>query len=137
MDVVTPVFLLVLGLLALLLAVGNLNYERHRRSRGVVTEGVIVACEWTSNTAGARFWAPIVEFVDRDGAVRRFKQRSGTSFKPAIGRRVAVWYDPEGPDGEPVLHEDTVTKALPVVAGSVGVLATALAVLLLVRLVSA
>jgi hypothetical protein len=120
------------GLVFLVLAYGNLNYERHRRSRGVVTQGVIVDSAWRINSVEAIYQAPEVEFVDQQGTTRRFEQPTGTSFRPAVGSQVAVWYDPAKPDEPPVLHEDTPTKMFPVIFGLVGLAATVVGVVLLV-----
>ena len=51
---------LLAGLMFLALAWGNRNYERHRRSRGVVLEGLVVDSEWDMNSTGAVFQAPVV-----------------------------------------------------------------------------
>ena len=70
------------------------------------------------NTAGAIYQGPVVEFVDHEGRTRHFQQRSGTSFStPQVGRPVQVWYDPQNPDERPVLHQDTVSKAFPIIFG--------------------
>lgn len=125
-----PVVLLLVGLMFLALAWGNRNYERHRRSRGVVLEGRIVDSEWDMNSTGAVFQAPVVEYVDQAGATRRFTHRSGTTFKPAVGARVGVWLDPATGEG-PVLHDDRVNAWVFRLFGGLGAAATVLAVVLL------
>lgn len=122
-----PVVLLLVGLMFLVLAWGNRNYERHRRSRGVVLEGRIVDSEWDMNSTGAVFQAPVVEYVDQAGATRRFTHRSGTTFKPAVGARVGVWLDPATGEG-PVLHDDRVNAWVFRLFGGLGAAATVLAV---------
>jgi hypothetical protein len=122
---------LLVGLLFLALAVGNHRYERHRRTRGVVVEGRIIDSEWDMNSTGAIFQAPVVEYVDRDGSLRRFTQRSGTTFKPAVGARVPVWFDPATGEG-PVLHQDGPTAMFKWLFGGVGLLVTVVSVVLLV-----
>jgi hypothetical protein len=135
-EILAAVVTLVAGLFFLVLAYGNVNYERHRRSHGVVTEGVIVDSAWRMNSVRASYQAPEVEFVDQQGATRRFQQPSGTTFKPEIGSRVEVWYDPSDPDGSPVLHEDRPTKLFPVVFGLVGLGAVVVGAVLLVGALS-
>ena len=129
-EIAGPVVLLLVGLLFLTLAWGNRNYERHRRSRGIVLEGVVVDSEWDMNSTGAVFQAPVVQYVDQAGATQRFTQRSGTTFKPAVGARVGVWLDPATGEG-PVLHEDRVTAWVFRLFGGLGAAATVLAVVLL------
>ena len=73
---------LLAGLAFLTLAYGNLNYERDRRSRGVVVDGVVVGSEWQVNSVEAIYQSPEVEFVDREGTKRRFQQPSGTTARP-------------------------------------------------------
>ena len=132
MEILAALGTLAAGLAFLVLAYGNLSYERHRRSRGVVTQGMIVDSAWRMNSVEAIYQAPEVEFVDQQGTTRRFQQPSGTSFRPEIGSQVAVWYDPADPDADPVLHEDTATKMFPVIFGLVGLVAMAVGAVLLV-----
>lgn len=101
MQILAALGTLLAGIAFLVLAYGNLNYERHRRSRGVVTQGVIVDSAWRMNSVEAIYQAPEVEFVDQQGATRRFQQPSGTSFRPDVGSQVAVWYDPADPTRRP------------------------------------
>lgn len=136
MEILAAVVTLVAGLFFVVLAYGNLNYERHRRSHGVVTEGVIVDSAWRMNSVRARYQAPEVEFVDQQGTTRRFQQPSGTTFRPEIGSRVEVWYDPADPEESPVLHEDRPTKLFPVVFGLVGLVAVLVGAVLLVGALS-
>jgi hypothetical protein len=131
-EILAALGTLVAGLAFLVLAYGNLNYERHRRSRGVVTQGVIVDSAWRMNSVEAIYQAPEVEFVDQQGTTRRFQQPSGTSFRPELGSQVAVWYDPADPFADPVLHEDTATRMFPVVFGLVGLVAVVVGAVLLV-----
>lgn len=134
MEILAATGTLVVGLAFLLLAWGNLNYERHRRSRGVVTEGRVVGSEWQVNSVSAIYQAPEVEFVDHEGVTRKFRQPSGTTVKPDVGSTVEVWYDPTRPDDPPVLHRDTATRMFPVVFGGAGLVATAVGIVLLVGL---
>ena len=127
---------LVAGLAFLTLAYGNLNYERDRRSRGVVVDGVVVGSEWQVNTVEAIYQSPEVEFVDREGTKRRFQQPSGTTARPKVGTPVQVWYDPERPDQPPVIHEDTVTRMIPWVFGLLGLGATVVGGVLIAGLVT-
>jgi hypothetical protein len=136
MEILAAAGTLVAGLAFLVLAYGNLNYERHRRTRGVVTQGVIVDSAWRMNSVEAIYQAPEVEFVDQQGTTRRFQQPSGTSFRPDVGSQVAVWYDPSDPDEPPVLHEDKPTKMFPVIFGLVGLAATVIGAVLLVGAVA-
>jgi len=129
-EIAGPAVLLLVGLLFLVLAWGNRSYERHRRSRGVVLEGLVVDSEWDMNSTGAVFQAPVVEYVDRSGETRRFTHRSGTTFKPDVGAHVGVWLDPATGEG-PVLHEDRVTSWVFRLFGGLGAAATVLAVVLL------
>jgi hypothetical protein len=120
MQIVAAVACLLGGLFFSFLVYGNLNYERHRARHGAVVTGRIVESRWDMNTAGAIYRGPVVEFVDHEGRTRHFQHRSGTSFStPQVGRPVQVWYDPENPDERPVLHQDTVSKAFPVIFGLV------------------
>lgn len=135
MEILAASGTLLAGLVFLLLTYGNVNYERHRRSRGVVVQGTIVSSDWQINSVEAIYQSPDVEFVDLEGNKRRFNQRSGTSFKPEIGGTVPVWYDPEDPDDRPVIHEDTATRMFPWIFGIVGVLTTTVGLVLLLRLV--
>ena len=132
MEILAAVTTLVAGLFFLALAYGNLSYERHRRSRGVVTQGVVVDSAWRMNTVTATYQAPEVEFVDQHGTTRRFQQPSGTTFRPEVGSQVEVWYDPADPDESPVLHEDRPTKLFPAIFGLVGVGALVIGSVLLV-----
>lgn len=132
MEILAAVGTLVAGLAFLVLAYGNLSYERHRRSRGVVTQGVIIDSAWRMNSVEATYQAPEVEFVDQQGTTRRFQQPSGTTFRPEIGSQVQVWYDPADPDGAPVIHEDRATKMFPVIFGLVGLGTTVVGLVLLV-----
>jgi hypothetical protein len=136
MEILAAAGTLVAGLAFLVLAYGNLNYERHRRSHGVVTQGVIVDSAWRMNTVEAIYQAPEVEFVDQQGTTRRFQQPSGTSFRPEVGSQVSVWYDPADPDEPPVIHEDRATKMFPVVFGLVGLATTVVGAVLLVGAVA-
>ncbi|MFP5253006.1 MAG: DUF3592 domain-containing protein [Actinomycetes bacterium] len=120
MEILAAVACLLGGLFFAFLVYGNLNYERHRARRGAVVTGRIVDARWDMNTAGAIYQGPVVEFVDHQGRTRRFEQRSGTSFSaPQVGLPVQVWYDPDNPDERPVLHQDGVSKAFPVIFGLV------------------
>jgi hypothetical protein len=132
MEIVAGTATLVVGLVLLLLAWGNLRYEQHRRSGGVLAEGQIVDSEWQVNSVTAIYQAPEVEFVDQEGQVRRFRQRSGTTATPAVGETVQVRYDPGDPDGSAVIDQDTATRLFPVVFGGAGLVAAAVGVLLLV-----
>lgn len=132
MEILAALGTLVAGLAFLVLAYGNLNYERHRRSRGVVTQGVIVGSAWRMNSVEATYQAPEVEFVDQQGTTRRFEQPSGTSFRPDVGSQVQVWYDPTNPDEAPVIHRDKATSMFPVIFGLVGLGATVVGAVLLV-----
>jgi hypothetical protein len=132
MEIVAGTITLIVGLVLLLLAWGNLRYERHRRSHGILAEGRIVGSEWQVNSVTAIYQAPEVEFVDQDGRIRRFRQPSGTTAKPAAGGTVQVRYDPDDPDGSPVIDQDTATRLFPVVFGGAGLIAAAVGVLLLV-----
>ena len=129
-EIAGPVVLLLVGLMFLALAWGNRRYERHRRSRGTVLDGLVVGSEWDMNSTGAVFQAPVVEYVDRAGVTRRFTQRSGTTFRPDVGAHVGVWVDPETGEG-PVLHEDRVTSWVFRLFGGLGAAAVVLAVVLL------
>lgn len=131
MEMLAALGTLVAGLAFLVLAYGNLNYERHRRSRGVVTHGVVVDSAWRMNTVAAMYQAPEVEFVDQQGTTRRFQQPSGTTFRPDVGSQVEVWYDPANPDEPPVIHEDRPTKLFPVIFGLVGLATTVVGAVLL------
>lgn len=120
MEILAAVVCLLGGLFFAFLVYGNLNYERHRVRTGTVVPGRIVDAEWNMNTAGAIYQGPVVEFVDHEGRTRHFQQRSGTSFSaPQVGSPVQVWYDPQDPEQDPVLHQDTVSKAFPVIFGIV------------------
>ena len=132
MEILAASTAVLIGLGFLVVAYGNLSYERHRRSRGVVTQGVIVDSSWRMNSVEAIYQAPEVEFVDQQGNTRRFQQPSGTSFRPDIGSQVEVWYDPAHPDEGPVIHRDEVTSMFPVVFGLVGLGATGVGTVLLV-----
>jgi hypothetical protein len=132
MDAVGPTIALLAGLMFLTIALGNRNYERHRRSRGVVVPGRIVDSEWDMNSTGAVFQAPVVEYVGPDGSPVRFVHRSGTSFKPSVGANVGVWYDPSTGEG-PVLHEDRPMQFIMVLFGVLGATVSAGALVMLVR----
>ena len=132
MEILAASTALLTGLAFLVVAYGNLSYERHRRSRGVVTQGVIVDSAWRMNSVEATYQAPEVEFVDQQGTTRRFEQPSGTSFRPDVGSQVQVWYDPTDPDEAPVIHQDKATSMLPVIFGLVGLGATVVGAVLLV-----
>lgn len=132
MEILAASTAVLIGLGFLVLAYGNLNYERHRRSRGVVAQGVIVGSAWRMNSVEATYQAPEVEFVDQQGTTRRFEQPSGTSFRPDVGSQVQVWYDPTNPDEAPVIHRDRATSMFPVIFGLVGIGATVVGVVLLV-----
>jgi hypothetical protein len=132
MEILAAAVTLVAGLAFLVLAYGNLSYERHRRSRGVVTQGVIVDSAWRMNSVEAMYQAPEVELVDQQGTTRRFQQPSGTTFRPEIGSQVAVWYDPADPGADPVVHEDKATGMFPVIFGLVGLGAIVTGLVLLV-----
>ena len=132
MEILAASTAVLIGLGFLVVAYGNLSYERHRRSRGVVTQGVIVDSSWRMNSVEAIYQAPEVEFVDQQGNTRRFQQPSGTSFRPDVGSQVEVWYDPAHPDEGPVIHRDKVTSMFPVLFGLVGLGATVVGTVLLV-----
>ena len=132
MEILAASTALLAGLAFLVVAYGNLSYERHRRSRGVVTQGVIVDSAWRMNSVEATYQAPEVEFVDQQGTTRRFQQPSGTTFRPDVGSQVQVWYDPADPDEAPVIHQDKATSMFPVIFGLVGLGATVVGAVLLV-----
>ncbi len=135
MEIVAGTVTLIVGLVLLLLAWGNLRYEQHRRSGGILTEGRIVSSEWQVNSVSAIYQAPEVEFVDQEGRVRRFRQPSGTTAKPLVGENVRVRYDPDDLDGSAVIDQDTATRLFPVVFGGAGLVAIAVGVVLLVSAV--
>ena len=131
MEILAATGTLIVGLVLLLLAWGNVRYEQHRRSHGVLTEGRIVGSEWQVNSVAATYQAPEVEFVDHEGRTRRFRQPSGTTFKPDVGGTVQVRYDPDDPAGTPVIDQDTATRIFPVVFGGAGLVAAVVGVVLL------
>jgi hypothetical protein len=131
MEILAAAATLVVGLVLLFLAWGNVRYEQHRRSTGVVTEGRIVGSDWQVNSVAAIYQAPEVEFVDRQGRTRRFRQPSGTTFKPDVGGTVQVRYDPDDPEGTPVIDQDTATRIFPVVFGGAGAVAVVVGIVLL------
>ena len=133
MQILMALTVLLVGLVFLGVVAGNLNYERDRRRRGVVTEGVIVDSAWDINSVEAIYQAPVVEYVDQQGVTQRFQQRSGTTFKPPVGSRVEVWYDPAAPGEGPQIHEDKPMGVIRVVFAGAGLAAVAVGVLLLVR----
>ena len=131
MEILAAAATLLVGLVLLLVAWGNVRYERHRRSHGILTEGRIVGSEWQVNSVAAVYQAPEVEFVDQQGRTRRFRQPTGTTFKPDVGGTVQVRYDPSDPEGTPVIDRDTATRILPVVFGGAGAVAVVVGIVLL------
>jgi hypothetical protein len=131
MEILAAAATLVVGLVLVLLAWGNVRYEQHRRSTGVVTEGRIVGSDWQVNSVAAVYQAPEVEFVDQQGRTRRFRQPSGTTFKPDVGGTVQVRYDPADPEGTPVIDQDTATRIFPLVFGAAGAVAVVVGIVLL------
>jgi hypothetical protein len=131
MEILAATATLLVGLVLMFLAWGNVRYEQHRRSHGVLTEGRIVGSDWQVNSVAAVYQAPEVEFVDREGRTRRFRQPSGTTFKPDVGGTVQVRYDPDDPDGSAAIDQDTATRIFPVVFGGAGLIATVVGVVLL------
>jgi hypothetical protein len=121
--IVGGVVCLLAGLFMLLVSYGMVNDSRHRRSRGVVTEGVVVGSEWVRNAAGAHYQAPVVEFRGAGGQSQQFRQPSGTTAKPRVGRRVRVRYDPASPTSPPVVEGDGPSRLFPVVFGVAGLVA--------------
>ncbi len=135
MEVLAATGALLVGGVLLVLAWGNIRYERHRRSSGMVTEGRIVASDWHVNSVAAIYQAPEVEFVDHEGRTCRFWQPSGTTFSPDVGGTVQVRYDPGDPDSTATIDRDIPTRIFPIVFGGAGLVAAVVGAVLLLAAV--
>lgn len=132
-------FALLMGTVgSILFAVGFLmrRTQRDRAGRGLVAEGTVRGSRWSASTEapGERsvHAYPLVEFTDATGQVRQFVHQAGTNVRPKEGRRVRVWYDPDRPEEQPVIHGEAVATVGPLVVMVVGALVVTVTVLVLV-----
>jgi hypothetical protein len=123
------ILVLFVGTAFLVLSYGMWNHERHRAPRGVLVPGTIIGHGWRAYGTGGDatpVMVPIVRFHDLEGREREFVHRAGTNVtRPQPSRDVTVWYDPEIPDENPVIHGEAVMRAFPWIFGFVGVVAEA------------
>lgn len=122
---VFAVIVFLMGSGALVIGVLATRQELARRRRGAQAPGVVLGSQFQNTiergpSGPSGHFYPSVEFTDRHGRRRRFTDSVGTNVRPAAGRRVTVWYDPDDPDAEPVIMSTARRFFLPAVFGVVG-----------------
>jgi hypothetical protein len=100
-------------------AVVQMRRIRQLRRTGVASVGTVMRHDETSDDGS--LYAPVIAFVDEDGAERQFTVATRTSWRiHRVGQRVPVTYPPGRPDAPRLssLTHDALAVGLPLAFGA-------------------